>query len=438
MILGGPAEMSLLDQYRAVRARTLELAAPLSPEDQGVQSMPDASPTKWHLAHTSWFFETFVLEPHLPQHRPFDPAFKFLFNSYYEGVGPQHDRGRRGGLSRPSLDQVQAYRHHVDQAMGRLLEPGTVAPRINSTITLGLHHEQQHQELLLTDIKHAFGSQPLQPSYHAAAPAPLSQSAAAPALAFRSFEGGIVEIGHQESEDGSAFAFDNEGPHHRCFLEPFAIADRPVTCGEYLAFMRDGGYARPELWLSDGWRTVESERWRAPLYWQKDEEAKAGETGWLIYTLAGRRAVVADEIVAHVSYYEADAYARWAETRLPTEGARLPTEEEWEHAASRAAPSAPTGHFADAGRLHPAGATTGGGMFGDVWQWTRSAYGGYPGYHAPTGAIGEYNGKFMSNQMVLRGGSCLTPAGHIRATYRNFFPPATRWQMSGIRLARDL
>ena len=416
--------MRLLDQYRAVRARTLELAAPLSPEDQGVQSMPDASPTKWHLAHTTWFFETFLLQPHLPDHRPFDPAFKFLFNSYYEGVGPRHDRARRGGLSRPSLEEVQAYRRHVDQAIGRLLETGAVAQEVASTITLGLHHEQQHQELLLTDIKHAFGSHPLQPSYHAATPSPAPEGAPAPALGFRSFEGGIVWIGHE----GSAFAFDNEGPHHRCFLDPFAIADRPVTCGEYLAFMRDGGYARPELWLSDGWRTVESERWRAPLYWQ--EEASGDDTGWLIYTLAGRRAVVADEIVAHVSYYEADAYARWA-------GARLPTEEEWEHAAS----SVPiSGHFADAGRLHPATAAPGkaDGMFGDVWQWTRSAYGGYPGYRVPEGPIGEYNGKFMSNQMVLRGGSCLTPAGHVRATYRNFFPPGTRWQMSGIRLARDL
>ena len=415
--------MRLLDEYRAVRARTLELAAPLSPEDQGVQSMPDASPTKWHLAHTTWFFETFVLQPHLRDHRPFDPAFKFLFNSYYEGVGPQHDRARRGGLSRPSLDEVQAYRRHVDQAIARLLEPNSVVPVVASTITLGLHHEQQHQELMLTDIKHAFGSQPLQPIYQAATSAPPTQ-AAAPALGFQSVEGGIIWIGHQ----GSGFAFDNEGPRHRCFLDPFTIARRPVTCGEYLAFMRDGGYARPELWLSDGWRTVESEGWRAPLYWQ---EGQGGETGWLVYTLAGRRAVVADEIVAHVSYYEADAYARWA-------GARLPTEEEWEHAA--ASVPAVSGHFADAGRLHPAGAAegAGAGMFGDVWQWTRSAYGGYPGYRVPEGPIGEYNGKFMSNQMVLRGGSCLTPAGHVRATYRNFFPPATRWQMSGIRLARDL
>ena len=426
MILDGRAEMRLLDEYRAVRARTLELASPLSAEDQGVQSMPDASPTKWHLAHTTWFFETFVLHPRLPDHRPFDPAFKFLFNSYYEGVGPRHDRAHRGGLSRPSLDEVQAYRRHVDQAIGRLLETGPVAPAVASTVTLGLHHEQQHQELLLTDIKHAFGSHPLEPSYHAATPAPgpAPHAATAPALAFHPFEGGIVWIGHE----GAGFAFDNEGPRHRCFLDPFAIADRPVTCGEYLAFMRDGGYARPELWLSDGWRMVESERWRAPLYWH---EGHGAETGWLIYTLAGRRAVVADEIVAHVSYYEADAYARWA-------GARLPTEEEWEHAATAAARGAPAGHFADAGRLHPAGAGAGGEMFGDVWQWTRSAYGGYPGYRVPEGPIGEYNGKFMSNQMVLRGGSCLTPAGHVRATYRNFFPPATRWQMSGIRLGRDL
>jgi ergothioneine biosynthesis protein EgtB len=420
--------MRLLDEYRAVRARTLELAAPLSPEDQGVQSMPDASPTKWHLAHTTWFFETFVLQPYFPDHRPFNRAFKFLFNSYYEGVGPQHDRARRGGLSRPSLDEVQTYRRHIDQAIGRLLETDDVATNITSTITLGLHHEQQHQELLLTDIKHAFGSQPLQPAYRTdnAAPRP----SAVPQVAvkevgqdFQSFDGGVVWIGHE----GSGFAFDNERPRHRCFLDPFAIADRPVTCGEYLAFMRDDGYARPELWLSDGWRMVESEGWRAPLYWQ---EANDGEMGWLIYTLAGGRPIVADEIVAHVSYYEADAFARWA-------GARLPTEEEWEHAASTVPAS---GHFADTGRLHPATAAPGrrGGMFGDVWQWTRSAYGGYPGYRVPEGPIGEYNGKFMSNQMVLRGGSCLTPAGHIRATYRNFFPPATRWQMSGIRLARDL
>jgi ergothioneine biosynthesis protein EgtB len=422
MILDGRAEMRLLDQYRAVRARTLELASPLSPEDQGVQSMPDASPTKWHLAHTTWFFETFVLKPHARDHRPFDPAFEFLFNSYYEGVGPRPDRARRGELSRPSLAEVLSYRRHVDQAIGRLLEVGGAAAAVASTITLGLHHEQQHQELLLTDIKHAFGTHPLQPSYRTGAPGPAARPSAAAPLAFRSFEGGVVWIGHE----GGGFAFDNEGPRHRSFLDPFAIADRPVTCGEYLAFMRDGGYARPELWLSDGWRTVESERWKAPLYWQEAQDGQDGRGDWLIYTLAGRRAVDADEVLAHVSYYEADAYARWA-------GARLPTEEEWEHAAASTAVS---GHFADAGRLHPAAPTA--GMFGDVWQWTRSAYGGYPGYRVPDGPIGEYNGKFMSNQMVLRGGSCLTPADHVRATYRNFFPPATRWQMSGIRLGRDL
>jgi ergothioneine biosynthesis protein EgtB len=421
MILGGRAEMSLLDQYRAVRARTLELAAPLTPEDQGVQSMPDASPTKWHLAHTAWFFETFVLKPHAPDHRPFDRAFEFLFNSYYEGVGPRPDRARRGELSRPSLAEVQAYRRHVDQAIGRMLEAGDPGPAVASTISLGLHHEQQHQELLLTDIKHAFGSHPLQPTYRTGPPAP--RPAAAPALAFQSFDGGVVWIGHQ----GAGFAFDNEGPRHRHFLDPFAIARRPITCGEYLAFMRDGGYARPELWLSDGWRMAESERWRAPLYWQEAKDGSDVEWGgWSVYTLAGRRAVEAGEIVAHVSYYEADAYARWA-------GARLPTEEEWEHAAASAPVS---GQFADSGRLHPAGAAA--GLFGDVWQWTRSAYGGYPGYRVPDGPIGEYNGKFMSNQMVLRGGSCFTPAGHIRASYRNFFPPGTRWQMSGIRLGRDL
>ena len=293
MIVDGRAEMRLLDQYRAVRARTLELASPLSPEDQGVQSMPDASPTKWHLAHTTWFFETFVLEPHLGDHRPFDPAFKFLFNSYYETVGPQHDRARRGGLSRPSLDEVQAYRRHVDQAIGRMLEAADANPAVASTITLGLHHEQQHQELLLTDIKHAFGSHPLQPAYQAVAPAsvPARRAAVTPELAFRSFEGGVVWIGHQ----GGGFAFDNEGPRHRCFLDPFAIADRPVTCGEYLAFMRDGGYARPELWLSEGWRTVESEHWRAPLYWQESKGARwtrseGGREGALAHLHARRPA----------------------------------------------------------------------------------------------------------------------------------------------------
>jgi ergothioneine biosynthesis protein EgtB len=405
--------MRLLDDYTTVRARTVALAAPLSAEDQVLQSMPDASPTKWHLAHTTWFFETFVLGPFLAGYRPIDERYGFLFNSYYEGVGPRVERARRGQLSRPSLAEVQDYRRRVDAAMQRLLADDLPAEAA-ATVVLGLHHEQQHQELLLTDIKHALGGQPLRPAYLADL-AGASRAPAAPAPPFRRFEAGVVSVGHA----GGDFAFDNEGPRHRHFLEAFEIADRPVTSAEYLAFMRDGGYARPDLWLSDGWQRVQAERWRAPLYWEERDGA------WSLYTLAGLRAVEPDDAVAHVSYFEADAFARWA-------GARLPTEEEWEHAASG---TPVTGHFADADRYHPRPAAD--GMFGDVWQWTQSAYLAYPGYRPPAGPIGEYNGKFMSGQMVLRGGSCLTPAGHIRPTYRNFFPPEARWQMSGIRLARD-
>jgi ergothioneine biosynthesis protein EgtB len=405
--------MRLLDDYQTVRARTVALAAPLSAEDQMVQSMPDASPTKWHLAHTTWFFETFVLGPFVTGYRPVDERHAFLFNSYYEGVGPRVERARRGQLSRPSLAEVQDYRGRVDAAMARWLA-ADVAPAAAATVVLGLHHEQQHQELLLTDIKHALGLQPLRPAYLPRPPA-SPRAPAGGAARFRRFEAGVVSIGHA----AEGFAFDNEGPRHRHFLEAFELALRPVTVGEYLAFMRDGGYARPELWLSDGWQRVQTERWRAPLYWEEHDGA------WSVYTLGGVRPVDPDETVAHVSYFEADAFARWA-------GARLPTEQEWEHAAA-GAPVA--GHFADAERYHPGPATD--GMFGDVWQWTQSAYLAYPGYRPPAGPVGEYNGKFMSGQMVLRGGSCLTPAGHLRATYRNFFPPEARWQMSGIRLARQ-
>jgi len=405
--------MALLDDYQAVRSRTVALAAPLSAEDQMVQSMPDASPTKWHLAHTTWFFETFVLGPFFTGYRPVDERHAFLFNSYYEGVGPRVERARRGQLSRPSLAEVQDYRARVDAAMARWLA-ADVAPAAAATVVLGLHHEQQHQELLLTDIKHALGLQPLRPAYRPRPPA-APRAPAGGAARFRHFEAGVVSIGHA----AEGFAFDNEGPRHRHFLEAFALALRPVTVGEYLAFMRDGGYARPELWLSDGWQRVQTERWRAPLYWEEHDGA------WSLYTLGGVRPVDPDETVAHVSYFEADAFARWA-------GARLPTEEEWEHAAAGAPV---TGHFADAERYHPGPATD--GMFGDVWQWTQSAYLAYPGYRPPAGPVGEYNGKFMSGQMVLRGGSCLTPAGHLRATYRNFFPQEARWQMSGIRLARE-
>jgi len=405
--------MDLLGTYRAVRGRTLALAAPLSPEDQMVQSMADASPTKWHLAHTTWFFETFVLRPHVAGYRLFDERFGLLFNSYYEAVGPRVERGRRGLLARPSLAEVRAYREHVDEALVRLLETGGADAQIAATIVLGVHHEQQHQELILTDIKHALAANPLRPAY--AALPPTAPAVPIAPITFRAFDEGVVWIGHQ----GDGFAFDNEGPRHRRFLRAFAIADRPITCGEYLAFMRDGGYQRPEPWLSEGWQLCQSERWQAPLYWEQHDGV------WMTYTLAGLRAVDERETAAHVSYFEADAYARWA-------GARLPTEEEWELAAT----GVPlTGRFADSGHFHPGPA--GAGMFGDVWQWTQSAYGAYPGYRPPPGAIGEYNGKFMCNQMVLRGGSCFTPASHVRATYRNFFPPAARWQATGIRLAQD-
>jgi ergothioneine biosynthesis protein EgtB len=408
--------MTLLERYRAVRAQTLALAAPLAPEDQMLQSMPDASPTKWHLGHTTWFFETFVLAPHAPRYRIFADAYAFLFNSYYEGVGQRLDRAQRGQLSRPALAEVHGYRRHVDQAVERLLEDGA-APAIAEILDLGLHHEQQHQELLLTDIKHAFGLHPLSPAYAPAGAGEIATADATTPARFRTFAEGLTSVGHA----GGGFAFDNEGPRHRVWLRAFALAERPVTCGEYLAFMRDGGYARPELWLSEGWWEARAQGWCAPLYWQEREGR------WTIYTLAGPREVDPAEIACHVSHFEADAFARWA-------GARLPTEEEWEHAAG----DAPTvGHFADEGRFHPERAAGREGMFGDVWQWTASAYGAYPGYERPKGAIGEYNGKFMSGQMVLRGGSCLSPAGHLRATYRNFFPPAARWQMSGIRLARD-
>ncbi len=402
--------MSLLDRYRAVRAATVALARPLSAEDQMLQSMPDASPTKWHLAHTSWFFETFLLAAQAG-YRVFDERFAFLFNSYYEGVGPRIARADRGLISRPSLDEVAAYRRHVDDAMARLLESGGGDAAL---VELGLHHEQQHQELILTDIKHGLAANPLHPPYRAA-PAPARALPPAAEPQFRRFEGGLIWIGHE----GPGFAFDNEGPRHRCFLRAFAIADRPVTCGEYLRFMRDGGYQRPDLWLSDGWHERERQGWRAPLYWHQRGD------DWDVFTLSGLRPVDEREVVAHVSYYEADAFARWR-------GMRLPTEAEWEHAAEGMPLS---GHFADGGQFHPGPARP--GLYGDVWQWTQSPYTPYPGYRPLPGTIGEYNGKFMSNQMVLRGGSCFTPAGHIRPTYRNFFPPASRWQATGIRLAGD-
>jgi ergothioneine biosynthesis protein EgtB len=404
-------------RYRAVRAATEALAAPLSPEDCTAQSMPDASPVKWHLAHTSWFFETFVLEAAAPGYRPLDPAYRVLFNSYYHSVGAQHFRPERGLITRPGLAEVHAYRRHVDARLLALLEGGRLAPAQLAVVELGLQHEQQHQELILTDLKHLLSRNPLLPAYRPRAPEPAS---AAPPLAWHEQPAGLREIGHA----GAGFAFDNEGPRHRVFVHAFALASRAVTNGEYLAFMAERGYERPELWLSDGWAAVQHEGWRAPLYWTERDRA------WHRFTLAGLRPVAESEPVTHVSAYEADAYARWA-------GARLPTEAEWEIVGA----SAPiAGNFVESGRGEPAPAKPEAApaqLFGDVWEWTASAYAPYPGYHPPPGALGEYNGKFMANQLVLRGGSCATPASHIRASYRNFFPPGARWQWSGIRLARD-
>ena len=405
------------DRYRAVRDATAALAAPLSPEDCALQSMPDASPVKWHLAHTTWFFETFVLERAEPGFRPHHPAFRFLFNSYYNAVGPQYSRPHRGLLSRPSLDDVLAYRAAVDARVIAWLAAGAPAPELLAVLELGLHHEQQHQELILTDVKHLFGTSPLRPAYRELAPPPRTEVAP---LRFVGFEEGLRELGHA----GPGFAFDNESPRHRVFVPAFALASRLVTNGEYLAFIEDGGYARPELWLSDGLAWLGAEGVGAPLYWERVAGA------WTALTLGGVRALRPEEPVVHVSFYEAAAYAAWA-------GARLPTEAEWEVAAAAATVE---GNFVESGRLHPAPAPAVPGLaqlFGDAWEWTRSDYAPYPGYAPGPGALGEYNGKFMCNQRVLRGGSCATPASHVRATYRNFFPPTARWQFTSIRLARD-
>ena len=407
---------SAIHRYRALRQATEALTRSLTPEDQLAQSMPDASPTKWHLAHTTWFWETFLLIPNLAGYKPFDPRFHYLFNSYYEALGPRQPRPERGLLTRPSLDDVIAYRAHVDEAMGRLLSGG--AADLADLVDLGIAHEEQHQELILMDILHLFAQSPLQPAY---APPKAGQPGPAPEPPrFVGFEGGLVEIGHE----AAGFAFDNEGPRHKVWLEPFELADRLVTNAEWLAFMADGGYRRPELWLSEGWARAQAEGWDAPLYWQE------GEGGWSAMTLHGLRPVDPTAPVSHVSFYEAEAYAAWA-------GARLPTEAEWEHAAQGLSVA---GNFASSGRLAAAAPPPGAGlrqMFGDLWEWTRSAYAPYPGFRPAAGAIGEYNGKFMAGQFVLRGGACVTPAGHTRASYRNFFYPQQRWMFSGVRLARD-
>ena len=381
-----------VDRFLSVRAYSELLAAPLSAEDQTVQSMPDASPTKWHLAHTTWFFETFLLRPHARGYRRFDPAYEYLFNSYYEAVGPRHPRPQRGMVTRPGVEEIVAYRAHVSEAMVDLIDGDR--GDWQALVELGIQHEQQHQELILMDAKHLLSLNPLKPAYAPASAAPQAREAAA---GWIDFEGGLVEIGHA----GNGFAFDNEGPRHRAWLDPFALARRPVTCGEYLAFIEDGGYRRPEFWLSAGWDCVNQRGWQAPLYWERDGDR------WQVFTLWGQRPLQADEPVCHVSGYEAAAYAKWA-------GKRLPREQEWEAAVERL------------------------GGTGEVWEWTASPYVAYPGYREPPGAVGEYNGKFMANQMVLRGGCMATPSDHIRKTYRNFFPPDARWMFGGIRLAEDL
>jgi ergothioneine biosynthesis protein EgtB len=381
--------------YCAVRSLTEQLAAPLGPEDQTVQSMPDVSPTKWHRAHTTWFFETFLLEPNVARYRPLNEAYRMLFNSYYEAVGPKHTRTERGLITRPGVEEIGGYRRHVDAAMLDLLS-GDVDPAVADLVELGCHHEQQHQELLVMDIKHVLSCNPLRPAYGAL---PWAGGASG-GPGWIEHGGGIVEIGHV----GEGFAYDNEGPRHEVLLQPHRVAAALVTNGEWMAFMDDGGYARPELWMSDGWGTAQQLCWEAPEYWRR-----AGDS-WERYDLGGVEPVDATAAVTHVSWYEADAYARWA-------GARLPTEAEWETAAP--APGDP-----DAGD-----------WYGTAWQWTASPYIAYPGFQPSAGAVGEYNGKFMVNQQVLRGSALVTPPGHARRTYRNFFPASARWAYAGLRLA---
>ena len=413
----------LLARYREVRDFSERLCETLEPEDYVVQSMPDVSPTKWHLAHTSWFFETFILKVWMPSYRTAVPQYAFLFNSYYNAAGDMHRRDLRGLISRPTVAETYRFRQSIDAQIQELLESADdeLLEEMEPVFTIGLHHEQQHQELLVTDIKNVFSHNPLHPVFR-----PRDEQQERREIApesYLNFEETILEIGH----DGRGFSYDNEGPRHRALVPAFSLATRPVTNGAYLAFIEAGGYERPEYWLSLGWMTVNEQRWQAPLYWMKRDGR------WWNFTLSGMRPIEEAEPVTHVSHFEADAFANWS-------GARLPTEFEWE----RAAAGVPIeGNFVDTEHFHPApGATQGNGklqqMYGDVWEWTRSAYLPYPGYRAAPGALGEYNGKFMSNQMVLRGGSCATSQSHIRPTYRNFFQPEKRWQFTGIRLARDL
>ncbi len=409
-------QRSLLDDYQQVRQLSQQLCQPLATEDYVIQSMADVSPPKWHLAHTTWFFETFLLIPHLAGYEVFHPQFGYLFNSYYEAVGERHPRPQRGLLSRPTVEEVYQYRAYVDEAMRSLLSSKSGDSQLEALIILGLHHEQQHQELLLTDIKHILAYNPLRPAYQPALITSLRESNPTKEQ-WLDYPGGLYSIGNQDGE----FAFDNESPRHQVYLQDYYLAARPVTNGEYLEFITAGGYNKPQYWLSEGWTTIQSEKWQAPLYWQKIGGS------WWVMTLAGMRPIEQDEPVCHISFYEADAYAHFR-------GKRLPTEAEWEVAASQVLIK---GNFLETGRLHPAaatGITRPDQIFGDVWEWTQSAYLPYPGYQNPEGAIGEYNGKFMCNQMVLRGGSCVTSQSHIRSTYRNFFPASARWQFTGIRL----
>lgn len=411
---------SLRARFHVVRRATEALCKPLSTEDFVVQSMPDVSPTKWHIAHVTWFFETFVLKPSCPGYQQFDPAYEYLFNSYYNAVGPQFSRAERGLLSRPGVETLFEYRNHVTEAMDRFLADEQ-QPAVLELIELGLHHEQQHQELLLMDIQHVLSINPLDPAY-----VPLKTGQVSSVndgqTAWTRVPGGTYQIGHS---DPGAFAFDNEGPAHDVLIRPFRLADRPVSNGEYLAFMDDGGYERSDIWLSDGWAQVQEHGWNAPLYWRES----AGE--WQQFSLRGRVAMELNAPVTHISFYEALAYATWA-------GARLPSEFEWEVAA-RTQEVSNDGNFVESGKLRPVPHASAGlsQMFGDVWEWTASAYAPYPGFAPPPGAVGEYNGKFMCNQMVLRGGCALTPRSHIRVSYRNFFYPHMRWQMGGLRLAHD-
>lgn len=412
-----------LRRYCEIRGVTERLCLPLDTEDCLVQSMPDASPTKWHLGHTSWFFETFVLS-NTADFRAFHPAFSVLFNSYYVAVGERWPRAHRGQLSRPTLLEVLGYRRSVDERMKKFIGEASREDleRASSVIELGMNHEQQHQELILTDVKHAFASNPLRPAYARKDTPQVSTPGSPDPLSWIEFPSGLREIGHA----GRSFSFDNEGPRHAAYVNAFAIASRLTTNAEYLRFMDSGGYRRPEFWLSDGWEAKEREQWNAPLYWFREGDR------WATYTLNGPQEIAADEPVCHVSHYEADAFARWS-------GARLPTEEEWEIAAENVEIS---GNFLESRAFHPRPAARSSRplrqIFGDAWEWTQSAYLPYPGYRPAKGAIGEYNGKFMCNQIVARGGSCCTPASHIRSTYRNFFYPAARWQFFGIRLAREI